>query len=132
MDFLTSGKTYNPVLLEIMRVNTAEGKGTCVDVYVGFSSHKSIYARLASGTNSSQGYPEYIKVRKSMTVDEDIYHHIDEEGRSAKVRTLECPEELDISIDKRVSGIEEDTMAMGIINQLWKFPIPQQAIPAVI
>lgn len=132
MDLLTSGKTYKPVLLEIMRVNQAEGSGTCVNVYAGFMSYKNIYARLASGAESSQGYPEYIKVKRGKTIDEDSYRSIDEQGSYAKVRVLECPEGQDLSKDNRVSDIKGDEMAIGIIHSLWKFPIPQQTMPAVI
>lgn len=118
MEF-ASAKEYKPVLLEIVQVDSKQGKGVCEIAYVGFMSHKHIYAKLPTGCISSPEFPKYIRVKRGQTGGSGNYRCLLGHNGSALVRILECPGSTDLSKDGRVLKLSNEDSSIELIEQLW-------------
>lgn len=115
---LLSAKNNSSVLLEVARVNKAEGKGTNVATYLGYMSHKHLYVRLIHEGEIPQDFPEYLRIKRSLTgITEKCRDFAGMNGASI-VRTLEYPEGSSFGNDGRISLISEGTPEAKLIDDI--------------
>lgn len=130
MQFL-SAEHYNPVLLEITEVNHEEGKGVCVNIYVGFKSNQKIYAKLVTDPQGSPDFPEYIRVRKGKTTGFENYTELVSVNSTVvpvMVKELEHNEGINLGKQKGVKSFTSDDIAIGIINKIWTDQLIRNAL----